>query len=479
MALTGSGAISFANIRDEFSPGSNTSVSLSDYYRQGSKIRAKAGDNNATHLASGVPTSGALSLSDYHGTERGFQFTISSTTTNQNASSIFGDDYDLDYPKIIKVNSGVTVGASNTSNYAINVPSGAAGNVTIQNAGSILGAGGAANGGTGGDAIFAGSTCTVINTGTIASGGGGGGNGGAGGNGVVEITADLNNFVDEGGTPYGSGNVPNSDAPSWFDAGTTPGYGGNNDLNGQGVVANRKWGGVNQNAQQSGSVNVSWGFFTTETTASFRGSCANRGPFYCSFQLGTSGTYTLSSATITSTYGSGYGSHIVNISTSNTSASAGQGGGNYTGGQTMNLSGNTTYYLVGYLSNIGGGTNLYYNNLDFTFSRKVNSITSGGSAGAGGAGAGYNQSAGSGASGGSAGGENAGAGGAGGNGGALGAAGSNGTSGGNGSGDSISFPSSAPTNGTSATSGGAAGNYINGLSNVTLSNSGTLAGNTA
>ena len=68
MALTGSGAISFANIRDEFSPGSNTSVSLSDYYRQGSKIRAKAGDNNATHLASGVPTSGALALSDYHGT---------------------------------------------------------------------------------------------------------------------------------------------------------------------------------------------------------------------------------------------------------------------------------------------------------------------------------------------------------------------------------------------------------------------------
>jgi len=43
MALAGSGAISFANIRDEFSPGSNTSVSLGDYYRQGSKIKAKAG----------------------------------------------------------------------------------------------------------------------------------------------------------------------------------------------------------------------------------------------------------------------------------------------------------------------------------------------------------------------------------------------------------------------------------------------------
>jgi len=472
MALTGSGAISFANIRDEFSPGSNTSVSLSDYYRQGSKIRAKAGDNNATHLASGVPTSGALALSDYHGTGRGFQFIISSTTTNQNASTIFGDDYDLDYPKIIKVNSGVTVGASNTSNYAINVPSGAAGAVTIENAGSILGAGGAANGGTGGDAIFAGSSCTVTNTGTIASGGGGGGNGGAGGSGVVEINASLNNFTDEGGTPYGGGNTPNNDVPSWFSQ-----YGGSHDLNGQGVVGDRKWGGINGNAPQSGAVNVSWGLFTTST--SFRGSLANRGPFYCSFQLGTAGTYTLTSATITSTYGSGYGSPQINISTSNSSASQGQGGATYTGGQTMNLSADTTYYLVGSLSNISGGTNLYYNNFDFSFSLKVNSITSGGSAGAGGAGAGYNQSAGSGASGGSAGGENAGAGGAGGNGGALGAAGSNGTSGGNGSGDSISFPSSAPTNGGGATSGGAAGKYINGISNVTLSNSGTVAGNTA
>ena len=470
MALTGSGAISFANIRDEFSPGSNTSVSLSDYYRQGSKIRAKAGDNNATHLASGVPTSGALALSDYHGTERGFQFTISSTTTNQNASTIFGDDYDLDYPKIIKVNSGVTVGASNTSNYAVNVPSGAAGNVTIQNAGSILGAGGAANGGTGGDAIFAGSSCTVTNTGTIASGGGGGGNGGAGGSGVVEINASLNNFTDEGGAPYGSGNAPANDVPSWFTQ-----YGSN--LNGAGVVADRKWGGIDGANPQSGAVNVSWGLFTTST--SFRGSLANRGPFYCSFQLGTAGTYTLTSATISTSYGSGYGSPQINISTSNTSASQGQGGATYTSGQTMNLSADTTYYLVGSLSNISGTTNLYYNNFDFSFSLKVNSITSGGSAGAGGAGAGYNQSAGSGASGGSAGGENAGAGGAGGNGGALGAAGSNGTAGADGSGDSISFPSSAPTDGGGATSGGAAGNYINGISNVTLSNSGTVAGNTA
>ena len=468
MALAGSGAISFANIRDEFSPGSNTSVSLSDYYRQGSKIRAKAGDNNATHLASDVPTSGALALSDYYGTGIGFQFTISSDATNQNLSTIFGDDYDLDYPKFVVINSGVTVGGTSTSTPAINVPSGGAGTITITNGGNIYGKGGAA-GAVGGDAIVAATACNVVNNGNIKSGGGGGGNGGAGGSGVVAANASLNNFVDEGGTPYGSGNTPANNKPSWFTQ-----YSSN--LNGESVVTDRKWCGVDLNALQSGRVNNSWGFFTT--SSSFRGSLANRGPFYCSFQLGTEGTYTLTSATITSTWGSGYGSPQINISTSNTSASQGQGGGTYTGGQTMNLSADTTYYLVGSLSNISGYTYLYYNNFDFSFSLNVNTITSGGSAGSGGAGASYNASAGSGGSGGS-GGTNAGSGGSGGNGGALGAAGSNGTGGGNGSGVGISFPSTAPTNGSSGSSGGAAGKYINGQSNVTLTNNGTVAGNIA
>jgi hypothetical protein len=468
MALAGSGAISFANIRDEFSPGSNTSVSLSDYYRQGSKIRAKAGDNNGTHLASDVPTSGALALSDYYGTGIGFQFTISSDATNQNLSTIFGDDYDLDYPKFVVINSGVTVGGTSTSTPAINVPSGGAGTITITNGGNIYGKGGAA-GAVGGDAIVAATACNVVNNGNIKSGGGGGGNGGAGGSGVVAANASLNNFVDEGGTPYGSGNTPANNTPSWFTQ-----YSSN--LNGESVVTDRKWCGVDLNALQSGRVNNSWGFFTT--SSSFRGSLANRGPFYCSFQLGTEGTYTLTSATITSTWGSGYGSPQINISTSNTSASQGQGGGTYTGGQTMNLSADTTYYLVGSLSNISGYTYLYYNNFDFSFSLNVNTITSGGSAGSGGAGASYNASAGSGGSGGS-GGTNAGFGGSGGNGGALGAAGSNGTGGGNGSGVGISFPSTAPTNGSSGSSGGAAGKYINGQSNVTLTNNGTVAGNIA
>ena len=473
MALAASGPIKFSEIRDEFSPGSNTSVAISDYYLNGSKVLPKASDNNATHLATGLPTSGALDLSDFRSKATGYRFTISSAATDQSLATIFGDDFDVNYPKEVVIDSGVTVGATATNTYAINVPANASGAITITNNGNIYGKGGSA-GNAGGDSIFVGSAITIVNNGEIKSGGGGGGAGGAGGNGVVAANASLNSFVDEGGSPYGSGNVPSSDAPTWFTVYGANGTGG--DLNGQSSVSDRKWGGVNGNRAQSGAVNVSWGLFTT--SSSFRGSLANRGPFYCSFQLGTTGTYTLSSMSLTSTYGSGYGSPTFNISTSNTSPSAGQGGGFKSIGATMNLNANTTYYIVCYLSN-AGGKNLYYNNFDFSFSLNVNSVTSGGAGGAGGAGASYNASAGSGSSGASAGGTNAGAGGSGGNGGALGVVGANGAAGANGTGTTISFPSSAPTNSASGGSGAAAGRYINGLSNVTLTNNGTVAGNTA
>jgi hypothetical protein len=46
------------------------------------------------------------------------------------------------------------------------------------------------------------------------------------------------------------------------------------------------------------------------------------------------------------TYGSGYGSVVINISTSTSSKSQGQGGGDYTPGQTINMNADTTYYLL-------------------------------------------------------------------------------------------------------------------------------------
>ena len=471
MALAASGPIKFSEIRDEFSPGSNTSVAISDYYLNGSKVLPKASDNNATHLATGLPTSGALDLSDFRSKAIGYRFTISSAATDQSLATIFGDDFDVNYPKEVVINAGVTVGATATNTYAINVPANANGAITITNNGNIYGKGGSA-GNAGGDSIFVGSATTIVNNGNIKSGGGGGGAGGAGGNGVVAVNSALNNFTDVGGSQSGS-NVPQNNAPSWFNA-----YGGDNDLNGQGSVGNRKWRGINGASSQSGGIGQSGQFQVNTSASSISANCANRGPFYFSFQLGTSGTYTVGGSINNGTYGSGYGSVVINISTSTSSKSQGQGGGDYTPGQTVNMAADTTYYFCANLTT-SGARDLYYNTFAASFSLSTNSVTSGGAGGAGGAGASYNASAGSGSSGASAGGTNAGAGGSGGNGGALGAAGSNGAAGANGTGTTISFPSSAPTNASSGSSGAAAGRYINGISNVTLTNNGTVAGNTA
>ena len=182
MAIAASGAVSLSDFRSEFVGGS-AAISLGDLYRGGSNIRAKAGNNTATNLAANVPTSGAIDFADFYSQAKGFRKTYSSGATNQDASAVFGDDYAVDYPKEIVIDSGVELGATSTSQEALQIDSGLSGTMTITNNGTISGAGGAANGGAGGDAFEADVTCTLINNGTIRAGGGGGGQGGAGGTG--------------------------------------------------------------------------------------------------------------------------------------------------------------------------------------------------------------------------------------------------------------------------------------------------------
>ena len=162
-------------------------ISYADLYRGGSNIRAKAANNNGVNLAASVPTSGEISIANFQGQARGFRYTFTSGATNQNASTLFGDDYAVNIPKEIVINSGVELGATSASEEALEVPSGGAGTITITNNGTISGAGGAAGGGTGGDAFEAASACTPINNGTIRAGGGGGGQGGTGGGGSIFI----------------------------------------------------------------------------------------------------------------------------------------------------------------------------------------------------------------------------------------------------------------------------------------------------
>lgn len=187
MSIAASGAVSFADLRTEFVGGSSA-ISINDLYRGGSNILSKAGDNPATNLAASVPTSGVIDMQDFYSTAKGFKNTISSSTTNVDADALFGDDYDLNYPKIVDINSGVTVGG--VSDDAIDIPSGLAGSLTINNAGTVIGFGGASAGAAGGNAInCAVSGVSINNTGQISGGGAAGNVGGAGGNGSVTTTS--------------------------------------------------------------------------------------------------------------------------------------------------------------------------------------------------------------------------------------------------------------------------------------------------
>lgn len=170
--------ISFSQIQTEF--GGTNPISISEYYRNGSYTTS----NNAN-----IPTSEAIRCSNFHGAVREILVVISATITNLNISTLFGSYWTQTVPKRVVINSGVIIGATDTSNYALNIPTGFGGTVKIDNNGSIQGAGGASNGGNGGPAILAGASgISIDNQGTIYGGGGGGGQGGTGGAGSYTYT---------------------------------------------------------------------------------------------------------------------------------------------------------------------------------------------------------------------------------------------------------------------------------------------------
>ena len=178
MALQSSGAISLQDIANEF--GGSTPHAISEYYRNGGLVPG----NNTN-----IPTSGTIDFADFYGATAATSRQLSNGDTNVNLSTTFGSDWTASIGKILVIPSGAEIGATGgTGNRAITVPSGMGGTLTIQNAGTISGAGGAggttsgANGSQGGSALFiASANVTVQNSGTIRGGGGGGaaGNDGA------------------------------------------------------------------------------------------------------------------------------------------------------------------------------------------------------------------------------------------------------------------------------------------------------------
>lgn len=173
MALQSSGTITLAQIASEF--GDSQPHSLSEFYAGGSAGVTSGGAPN-------VPSSGEISFDDFYNAANQITVTLSSGATNQNVSSLFGSNFSSAIPKVLVINSGVELGATSPSNYALQVPSGMSGTLNIQNAGTISGAGGdgssSGTGANGSTALYiASSNVTVTNTGTIRGGGGGGGKG--------------------------------------------------------------------------------------------------------------------------------------------------------------------------------------------------------------------------------------------------------------------------------------------------------------
>lgn len=197
MPVPSSGEIKISDLVAEF--GGDAPHALSEYYRDAGLVPG----NNTN-----IPTSGQFSLSDAYGAVDEISAAATSGA-NIDISTLFGSNWTSTVPKRLTIGSGVTIGGTGSS-AAIIIPSNMAGTLAIDNAGSVLGFGGAA-GAAGGNAISnSASGVTINNTGLLAGGGGGGGSGGAGGNGSTTSTTNNTNTNSNWWFVYGSENCGGS-----------------------------------------------------------------------------------------------------------------------------------------------------------------------------------------------------------------------------------------------------------------------------
>ena len=171
MAVPSSGALDFTDLQDEF--GGSNPISISEYYRDGGLVPS----NNT-----GVPTSGAVALSDFYGAVNEIGVTASAASS-ANLQTLFdavtAGTWTSGVPKVYTINSGTTMGI-------LTAPASMGGTLVLNNSGNIQGVGGTANGGAGATAMTVQSTGITINMlsgSTLSGGGGGGGQGGTGGGG--------------------------------------------------------------------------------------------------------------------------------------------------------------------------------------------------------------------------------------------------------------------------------------------------------
>ena len=219
MAIPTSGPVSFNTLKTEYND--TDPVQLTDFYRGG--LVPDSAINNGN-----VPTSGEISIADLRGSSNEFIVSVSSPTTVLNVQSLFPTPvWSSSTPKTVNIDSGVVIGATLTTEYALTVPSGAGGVVTINNAGNIRAAGGAGGvsgaGGNGGNAVRVQSPTTITNTGTIYAGGGGGGRGSTGSTGCCPNPPSCRDIDGGGGCCSGFCDQGSKIGDNCFVAGACPG----------------------------------------------------------------------------------------------------------------------------------------------------------------------------------------------------------------------------------------------------------------
>lgn len=183
MALPLSGPLSLTDIQTEF--GGSNPVGLDEYYRGGAYVTA----NNTS-----VPTSGAISISNFYGAVRQFAFTISANlSTPQNLRTVaLANGWNGSDALLATLGTNVTISSDTTGSPALTVNGSFPNGVVFINNGYVVGMGGAGgNGGNfdvvglpgspgaaGGNALTVSVAITLQNNGTIGGGGGGAGGGG-------------------------------------------------------------------------------------------------------------------------------------------------------------------------------------------------------------------------------------------------------------------------------------------------------------
>lgn len=171
MTLPASGTITLAQIQTEF--GGSNPIGLSEYYRGGAYVTT----NNT-----GVPTSGAITLSNFYGAVKQFSYTNTtqySTPQNLRTLALAAGWNGTD--ALLFTNSAI-ISSNTTASPALTISGSFPNGLVFVNTSYIVGMGGAgANadsvGNAGGTALTVSTTVSITNNGTIAGGGGGGGAG--------------------------------------------------------------------------------------------------------------------------------------------------------------------------------------------------------------------------------------------------------------------------------------------------------------